>query len=69
MDRGTDAKRMRVRYAGLTPDHAGSVGVQLPERAEAIYELTTKTVPCIIHDVSTPSEPAVVGVGPDRGRR
>ena len=53
VDGGTDEKRMRLRYAGT----CRVCGVQLPARAEAIYERATKTVRCVSHDVSTPIEP------------
>ncbi|WP_404388817.1 nuclease-related domain-containing protein [Humibacillus xanthopallidus] len=57
MDGGTDEKRMRLRYAGS----CWVCGVQLPARAEAIYERTTKTVRCVSHDVLSPIEPADAG--------
>jgi hypothetical protein len=44
---GDDDKRMRLRYAGV----CRICGAELPARAEAIYEPTTKTVRCLQHDV------------------
>jgi hypothetical protein len=48
---------MRLRYAGS----CRICGVQLPARAEAIYERTTKTVRCVSHDATTPIDPPAVG--------
>lgn len=39
---------MRLRYAGV----CRVCGVELPTRADAIYELRTKTVRCVSHDAS-----------------
>lgn len=50
----TDEKRMRLRYAGA----CRVCGTELPARAEAIYEKSTKTVRCLTHvDVADVSEP------------
>jgi hypothetical protein len=59
VDGGTNEKHMRLRYAGL----CRICGVQLPARAEAVYERTTKTVRCISHDESSRVEPSVASVG------
>ena len=40
---GDDEKRMRLRYAGV----CRICGTELPARAEAVYERTTKTVRCL----------------------
>jgi len=56
---GLDEKRMRLRYAGV----CRVCGTDLPSKAEAIYEPTTKTVRCLDHDqdgVSTRPEVAPV---------
>ena len=58
VDGGTDEKRMRLSYAGS----CRVCGVQLPARAEAVYERTTKTVRCISHDESPPAEPSIASV-------
>src|SRR5690348_3705725 len=44
--RTADEKRMRLRYAGI----CRMCGVDLPARTEAVYERTTKTVRCLMHD-------------------
>ena len=53
---------MRLRYAGT----CRVCGVELPARAEAIYERATKTVRCLAHDpnVEVPA-PVVEGPGTD----
>jgi hypothetical protein len=43
-----DEKRMRLRYSGT----CRVCSVELPAKAEAIYERTSKTVRCITHDAS-----------------
>lgn len=43
-----DEKRMRLRYGGT----CRVCSVELPAKAEAIYERTRKTVRCITHDAS-----------------
>lgn len=59
MESGTDEKPMRLRYAGV----CRVCGVELPARADAIYERATKAVRCVGHDVRGSAEPAVVEVG------
>lgn len=49
-------KRMRLRYAGA----CRVCGAELPAKAEAIYERSSKTVRCISHDVSPEEPPATV---------
>ncbi len=44
-----DEKRMRLRYGGT----CRVCRVELPAKADAIYERTSKTVRCITHDAST----------------
>lgn len=61
MDRGSDEKRMRLRY----PGSCRVCGVELPARAEAIYEPTSKSVRCVGHDVTTEEEPLHVGAVDD----
>lgn len=53
MDEGAGEKRMRLRYAGA----CRVCGGELPARAEAIYESRTKTVRCVVHDVSPAIKP------------
>lgn len=57
-DKGEDApsedKRMKLRYAGV----CRQCGTELPARADAIYERSTKTVRC----VECPAEPVVTEV-------
>src|SRR5690349_18849625 len=48
-----DEKRMKLRYAGT----CRICGVDLPARAEAVYEQTTKTVRCLTHDPKAPARP------------
>ncbi|WP_370460071.1 hypothetical protein [Nostocoides sp. F2B08] len=60
MDGGSDEKRMRLRYAGA----CRVCGVELPAKAEAIYERTTKTVRCLSHDMGPQIEPVVDAVEP-----
>ncbi|WP_287217267.1 nuclease-related domain-containing protein [Rhodococcus sp. (in: high G+C Gram-positive bacteria)] len=55
VDGGTDDKRMRLRYAGA----CRVCGIELPAKAEAIFERTTKTVRCVSHDVGPQVEPVV----------
>ena len=55
VDGGSDEKRMRLRYAGT----CRVCGVELPAKAEAIYEQTTKTVRRLGHDVDPQVEAAV----------
>ena len=43
-----DEKRMRLRYSGT----CRVCSVELPAKAEAIYERSSKTVRCITHDAS-----------------
>lgn len=55
---------MRLRYAGS----CRVCGVQLPARAEAVYERTTKSLRCVSHDESSPVEPSAASVvDPDLG--
>ena len=62
MDGGPDEKRMRLRYAGT----CRVCGVELPARADAIYERATKTVRCLAHDTSVGVSVVVVeGPGTD----
>jgi hypothetical protein len=49
---GTDEKVMRLRYAGT----CRVCGAGLPEKAQAIYERSTKTVRCLGHEPSIPVE-------------
>lgn len=49
---------MRLRY----PGSCRVCGLQLPARAEAVYERTTKTVRCISHDESSPVETSAASV-------
>lgn len=66
MDGGVDEKRMRLRYAGV----CRVCQAELPAKAPAIYERTSKTVRCVDHDASAPTDeiagggldPAVVDV-------
>ena len=51
-----DEKRMRLRHSGT----CRVCSVELPARAEAIYERASKTVRCITHDVSASDSPADV---------
>ncbi|MBK8470677.1 MAG: NERD domain-containing protein [Actinomycetales bacterium] len=50
---------MRLRYAGT----CRVCGVELPARAEAIYERSTKTVRCVTHTLMTEVVPPQVDVG------
>jgi len=47
---GDDEKRMRLRYAGV----CRICGTELPARAEAVYERSTKTVRCLTHEPDDP---------------
>lgn len=58
VDGGADEKRMRLRHAGT----CRVSGVELAARAGAIYERTSKTVPCVSHDRSAPVAPAAMEV-------
>ena len=49
-------KRMRLRYAGT----CWVCGLELPARAEAIYDRSTKTVRCVAHEPRAINEPPVV---------
>ena len=51
-----DEKRMRLRYSGT----CRVCRVELPAKAEAIYERSSKTVRCITHDASSGESPADV---------
>lgn len=53
----SDEKRMKLRYAGK----CRLCGTELPDRADAIYERTTKTVRC----VECPSEASAVDFVPE----
>lgn len=48
-----DEKRMRLRYSGT----CRVCSVELPARAEAIYERASKTVRCITHDSPSSESP------------
>ena len=50
-----DEKRMRLRYSGT----CRVCSVELPAKAEAIYERSSKTVRCITHDTSSGTSRAV----------
>jgi hypothetical protein len=50
---GPDDKRMRLRYAGT----CRVCGVALPAKGEAIYERSSKTVRCTVHDQSVAEKP------------
>ena len=50
-----DEKRMRLRYSGT----CRVCSVELPAKAEAIYERSSKTVRCITHDTASDASPAV----------
>ena len=52
----SDEKRMRLRYSGM----CRVCSVELPAKAEAIYERSSKTVRCITHDTSSDVSPEVV---------
>ena len=52
----SDEKRMRLRYSGV----CRVCSVELPARAEAVYERSSKTVRCITHDTSSDVSPGVV---------
>ena len=47
---------MRLRYSGV----CRVCSVELPARAEAVYERSSKTVRCITHDTSSDVSPGVV---------
>ena len=53
MDGGTEAKQMRLRYAGA----CRVCGVELPAKSEAVYERKTKTVRCVSHTETTATGP------------
>ena len=57
MDGGVDEKRMRLRYAGV----CRVCQAELPARAPAIYEKTSKTVRCLDHEASAPADEIAVG--------
>ncbi len=57
MDGGVDEKRMRLRYAGV----CRVCQAELPARAPAIYEKTSKTVRCLDHQASAPADEIAVG--------
>jgi hypothetical protein len=50
-----DEKRMRLRYSGT----CRVCRVELPAKAEAIYERASKTVRCIRHDTASDASPGV----------
>ena len=50
-----DEKRMRLRYSGT----CRVCSVELPAKAEAIYERSSKTVRCITHDTASDASPGV----------
>ena len=58
VDGGTNEKRMRLRYAGT----CRVCGVELPAKAEAVYERATKTVRCVSHDRTPVAPPAGEGI-------
>ena len=49
----SDDKRMRLRYSGT----CRVCSVELPAKAEAIYERSSKTVRCLTHDTATDASP------------
>lgn len=55
----SDGKRMRLRYAGA----CRVCEVALPEKTEAIYERSTKTVRCLSHEASAPVEDIPIDPG------
>lgn len=65
---GPEEKRMRLRYAGV----CRVCGTELPAKAEAIYERTTKTVRCLVHEQvrlsspreTEPDEPSMTSASP-----
>jgi hypothetical protein len=50
-----DEKRMRLRYSGT----CRVCSVELPAKAEAIYERSSKTVRCTTHDTASDASPGV----------
>ena len=50
-----DEKRMRLRYSGT----CRVCSVELPAKAEAIYERSSKTVRCLTHDTASDASPGV----------
>lgn len=48
-----DEKRMRLRYSGT----CRVCSVELPAKAEAIYESSSRTVRCLIHDTAAAASP------------
>lgn len=48
-----DGKRMRLRYSGT----CRVCSVELPAKAEAIYERSSKTVRCLTHDTASDAPP------------
>ena len=48
-----DEKRMRLRYSGT----CRVCSVELPAKAEAIYERSSKTVRCLTHDTASDASP------------
>lgn len=50
-----DDKRMRLRYSGT----CRVCSVELPAKAEAIYERSSKTVRCLTHDTASNPSPGV----------
>lgn len=50
-----DEKRMRLRYSGT----CRVCGVELPAKADAIYERSSKTVRCATHDTASDASPVV----------
>lgn len=64
-----DEKRMRLRYAG----ECRVCDVALPAKTEAIYERSTKTVRCLVHDepavADAPAEPINPGTPGSSARR
>lgn len=61
---GDDEKLMRLRYAGV----CRICGTELPARAEAIYERTTKTVRCPTHDRDDLEDPPHAPASPTADR-
>ncbi|HEX2175464.1 MAG TPA: NERD domain-containing protein, partial [Nocardioidaceae bacterium] len=54
-----DEKRMRLRYAGT----CRICGTELPAKAGAIYERSSRTVRCLTHDEAVGGEPPGENLG------
>lgn len=62
-DRDEDDKRLKLRYAGT----CRLCGTDLPERTEAIYERTTKTVRCVECQAAPTTETVIEACKPSAG--